>query len=137
MAVGNRIVVTGEPKGSMREGVVAAGQTIYPGCIVQADYTQAELGGNPVVKLYDRAADGDRPSGPYFVVREDEYQGRGPLVPYTAGSIIFLYVPLPGDQLNLLISDVAGTADIVKNTRLMVDDGTGELIAVTGAPQSE
>lgn len=137
MARGNRILLTVENKGSRKEGIANAGETIYPGTIVQIDPTQDEQGGRFVVKLYDRGADGDQPLGAFWVVLEDELQGKGPTDAYTAGTRIQIYSPLPGDELNLLISDVSGSANITKGTILMVDDGTGELIATTGSPETE
>ena len=57
---------------------------------------------------------------------------------YAAGDRAFGYIPLPGDELNLLLGDVSGTADDhTKGEILIIDDGTGEFIATTGSPEEE
>lgn len=140
MARGNSIIVTANPRGLMEEGYVAAGETFYPGMIVQQDPTVALKSGRHTYKLYNRDADGNMPAGAYWVVTErlGALQGRSMSDSYAAGERCSLYAPYPGDELNLLISNLSGTGDDhTAGEILMVDDGTGELIATTGSPESE
>ena len=139
---GHTIVVnTGRgPSGNFREGIVASGQTFYPGMIVQRDPTVDLVGGAPTYKIYDRAADGDRPAGALWVVTEilRVEQGYAITDSIAAGERVMCYSPRPGDELNLLYKNVSGTADDVAAGNVMiVDDGTGKLIVTTGTPQSE
>lgn len=138
MAKGNCIVVQSDPKGLFMEGFIAAGETPKPGTILQRDASVALIGGRHTYKIYDRAADGDQPQGPFFLLRENYLLGKAATVAYAAGDRCFLYVPLPGDEVNLLLLNIAGTADDhALGEILMVDDGTGKLIATTGSPETE
>lgn len=140
MARGKCIIVTApdHPKGVMMEGYIATGQTPKPGTIMQKDVSVALRGGRHTYTAYNRDADGDRPAGAFWVLLEDRFNAyRDETSAYAAGDRCFLYCPLPGEELNLLLQNVAGTATIAAGTKLMVDDGTGTLIATTGAPETE
>lgn len=138
MARGNRIIVSADPKGTFMEGIVAAGETPLPGMILQRDPTVALQGGRQTFKIYDRGADGDQPLGAFWVVTEDRLQGKTTADAYAAGSRIFVYSPIAGEELNLLLLNITGTGDDhTAGEILMVDDGTGKLIATTGTPETE
>ncbi len=141
MARGNCIIVNQiEQPGKHEEGFVATGETHYPGMIVQRDASVALKGGRHTYKLYDRAADGDQPQGAFWVVTEKLLTFKGQTVTdsYAAGDRCSLYSPANGDELNLLLLNIAGTADDhALGEILMVDDGTGKLIATTGSPETE
>lgn len=142
MARGNTILVgfdtvVGEGKGLM-EGIIGAGITPKPGTIMQKDISEALQGGRHVYELYNADADGGRPKGPWYVLLEDWPSGKAYDVAYAAGARCFLYTPLPGDELNLLVANIAGTADDhTKGEMLIVDDTTGLMIATTGSPETE
>ena len=142
---GSRIIVTADPKGQFEEGFVNAGETFYPGICVQRDATQALQGGRFVYKLYAPGTDGEHPKGSYWIVT-DHMAGIGGYAitsatsfgSYIAGDRVQVYSPRPGEELNLLIANLAGTADDhTKGEQLMVDTGTGKFIATTGTPESE
>lgn len=143
MARGQCILVNGTDtySGKFSEGFIASGETFYPGMIVQKDPTVALKGGRHTYKIYNRDADGDQPAGAFWVVLEDAYQGKTMEDAYAAstGQIrVFVYCPLPGDELNLLIANLTGTGDDHSAGEiLIVDDGTGKLIATTGSPETE
>ncbi len=140
MARGNCIIVTGNPRGKFEEGYVKATQTFYPGMIVQRDATIALKSGVHTYKYYDRAADGDQPIGAFWVVTEDLNAkiGKPMTEAYAAGERCSLYSPFAGEELNLLLGDVSGTGDDhALDEILMVDDGTGKLVATTGSPETE
>lgn len=138
MARGTKIIVTAEPGGLFMEGYIAAAQTPKPGTILQRDATVALKGGRATYKIYDRAADGDHPIGAFQILLEDRLQGRTTSDAYAAGERCFLYSPRAGEEFNMLLGDVAGTADDhTAGEILMVDDGTGKLVATTGSPESE
>lgn len=143
MAKGNEIIVTAEPKGRFTEGIINTGETPKPGTIMQKDPTQSTVGGRFVYKAYNRDADGDQPAGAFWVLLPDQLQGKLATDAYAAGDRCFLYAPQAGDELNLLLMDVTAgtgtgaTADHAAGEILIVDDGTGKLIATTGSPETE
>lgn len=138
MARGNTIIVSADPQGKFTEGYIAAGETPKPGTIMQIDPTVALKSGRHTYKIYNRDADGDRPAGAFWVLREDYLQGKLVTEAYAAGERCFLYCPLPGEELNLLYANISGTADDhVAGEIGMVDDGTGKIIVTTGSPETE
>lgn len=138
MARGKNIIVNSEAKGRFIEGALATGFTPKPGTILQIKGSSGiDSNGRFTFQLYDRAADGDRPAGPLCVLLDNWLEGRDELTAYGDSKAVRCYIPMPGDEFNLLMADVAGTADDHPVGELMmVDDGTGKLIASTGSPQS-
>jgi hypothetical protein len=138
MARGNEIVVNADPLGRFMEGYIGAGLTPKPGTIMQLQPATALQGGRHTFELYNADADGGNPKGPWYVLLPDHLQGKGPTDAYAAGDRAFFYTPLPGDELNLLVANLAGTADDhAVGEILIVDDGTGLLIVTTGSPETE
>lgn len=139
MARGNSIIVSANPRGVFMEGTLGVGiTTARPGVAMQVQAATSLVGGRHTFELYNVAADGSRPGGPIFILRENPYLGGKISDPYVAGERIFLYTPVEGEELNLMLGDVAGTGDDhVKGEVLMIDDGTGEFVATTGTPETE
>jgi len=140
MAKGNCIVVSANPRGVFMEGYVASGQTPYPGTIMQIDPTVDLINGRNTFKIYDRDADGDRPKGAIYVLRENYLLGKDKDTPYAPGDLCFLYAPLQGEELNVLVKNLSGTGtadDYVKGELMTIDDGTGMLIRTVGSPETE
>lgn len=143
MARGTEIIVSADPRGHFVEGVIAAGEAPKPGQIVQIQPATDLVGGRHTWEIYNADADGGRPKGPFIVLLPDRLQGRTETAAYAAGERAFGYVPLPGDELNLLLADVTAgtgtgaTADHTKGEMLIVDDTTGKMIATTGSPETE
>jgi len=140
MARGSRTVVT-EPAGGIKtEGYVKTGQTFYPGMGVIKDASVDLIGGRHTYKIYDESADGDHPTGGIFIVTEEmnALTGGAPTASYAAGTKVSLYSPRMGEELNLLIKNLSGTADDhTKGEKLILDTGTGMFIATTGSPETE
>jgi Zn-dependent M28 family amino/carboxypeptidase len=138
MSRGNLIIVSSEPRGKFDEGYIATGQTPKPGVVMQVDYTVALKGGRFTWTPYNRDADGNHPAGPLAVLLNDYLRGIPVSTAYAAGDRCFLYIPGAGDELNMLLGDVAGTADDhTIGELLIVNDGDGKLVATTGSPESE
>lgn len=138
MARGNCIIVSSNPRGVFMEGYIAAGQTPMPGTIMQIQAATALRGGRHTFEIYNADADGGRPKGPFYLLREDPYQGKRITDAYAAGDRCFLYTPLPGEEFNLLLLDITGTGDDhAVGEMLIVDDTTGKFIATTGTPETE
>lgn len=140
MANGNSIIVSSFPQGNFREFKKKTGETIYPGMIVQEDISVALVGGRNTAKIYSRSADGEQPAGAFWVVTErlQAMCGATMTTAIPEGDSMLCYSPLPGDELNLVIANLAGTGDDhTKGEILMVDTGTGKMIATTGTPETE
>ena len=136
MAQGNEIVLSGEPRGRFYEGIIASGETPKPGTVMQIQAAVEPIGGRLTWEMFDAGADGDQRL--IAVLLPDQLQGKMATDAYAAGDRCFLYIPLPGDELNMLVSNISGTSDsFAIGDLLMVNDGDGELIATTGSPESE
>lgn len=131
MAKGNRIVIEPDARGRYMEGIIGAGLTPKPGTIMQIQAATAEVGGRFTWEIYSpTGTDAAPPAGPFIVLREDIFQSKTTADAYAAGDHCFGYVPLPGDELNLLVKNLSGTADDhAKGESLMVDDASGLMIA--------
>lgn len=133
MALGNKILLTPEPRGRFIEYVISG--TPKPGTVMQVKAaTERDVGNRLTAEVYNKSGSGA--PGLIGVLLEDIQQGKTVLDAYTTGKRGLIYFPLPGDELNMLIGDVAGTSgtsDFAIGDRLFVQDGTGLLIdALTG-----
>lgn len=140
MARGNRTIVTADPKGQFEEFIVPASVTLYAGMAVTKDPSVALQGGKFTCKIYDADIDGGRPKGAVFIVTEEllALWGKHWDTGYTAGGRCSAYSPRAGEELNLLLADVAGTADDhAVGEILIIKDTTGKFIATTGSPEQE
>ena len=140
MARGSRVVITSPPMGTFREFIVKTGQTFYPGMVVEIDAAVTLVSGRHTARIFGQGADGEQPSGAHWVVTEMLQGMTGGVMSQSiaAGERVMCYAPMPGDELNLLIANISGTADDhAKGEKLIVDTGTGKLIATTGTPERE
>lgn len=137
MARGNCIIVSSEPQGKFMEGYIATGETPKPGTILQRDPTVALKGGRHTYKIF-AGSDGENPLGPLYILLNDYLRGGDVATAYAAGDRCFLYTPVAGEEFNLLVKNIDGTGDDhALGEKLMVDGGTGMLIATTGTPENE
>ncbi len=136
MAEGNAIVLHSD-YGRKLEGYVSG--TPKPGTVMQLKAGTAAKGGRFTYEVYNRDADGDRPKGPLFILDIDYYQGKTKDDAYVDGSRCFLWVPLPGDEFNMLVAKAGtGTGDAIAiGDQFIVNNGDGLLIATTGSVESE
>jgi hypothetical protein len=136
MARGNEIIVASNPRGMFMEGYITTAEK--PGTVCQIDASVALKGGRHTFKVYQPGTDGEQPLGPYWVLLANQLSGKLATDAYAAGDRAFFYCPQPGEELNMLVLNIAGTADDhALGEKLMVDTGTGKLIATTGSPESE
>lgn len=127
MARGNEIIVTADPKGTFLEGIIDG--TPKPGTCMQVKAGVEMVGGRFTYEVFNQAADGSRSL--VAVLLPDSLQGRSATDAYETGKRGFLYCPIAGEELNMLIGDVAGTdgsSDFAIGDRLMIDDTTGKLV---------
>ena len=134
MAKGNEIIVSDQPRGVFHEGIVSG--TPKPGTVMQVKAATEPVGGAFTFEVYNPDADGNQRL--QYILLPDSLQGKLATAAYVSGDRCFLYVPAPGEDLNMLVANIAGTGDAFAiGDKLIVDDGTGKLIATTGSPESE
>lgn len=132
----NTIVVSPEPRGRWLSCILDG--ALKPGTVVQPKAATAPVNGNHTYVAYNRDADGNRPVGGIAILVEDTLQGLGIDDAYTTGSQALIYLPLPGDEFLMVLQDVSGTGDThAIGELLIIDSGTGELIATAGTPETE
>jgi hypothetical protein len=126
--------VAAEPVGKTREFIIDG--TPKPGTVMQVKAGVEPVNGVWTAEVYNAAADGNQRV--IMVLLEDWNQGIDITTAYVSGTRGMIYFPTPGELLNMLYLDVAGTADDHAIGDIMiVGDGTGKLIATTGTPESE
>lgn len=135
MARGNAIVVEANPRGKRVEGYIASGLSPKPGQIMERDPTVALRGGRATYKLYTPGTDGGKPKGALWVLEENNLLGRTTADAYAAGDHCFLYCPLPGEEVNILLLDIVGTTDDHPAGEIVIpQSGTGKFIVTAGTP---
>lgn len=143
MAQGNEILVSVQPKGVFRECIVNG--TPKPGTVMDLMYNTAPVNGcylyepagtSAAVGVQGMAADGDRL--PIAVLLPNKLVGGTNTDAYVSGDRGFLYYPLPGEELNMILENQSGTAEVFRyGAKLIVDDGTGKLLISASTPESE
>ena len=136
MSTHNVIVLSPAPNGRFVEGIISG--TPKPGTVMQLKAATEPVNGKHTWEVYNRAADGNRPQGPLAILTEDNLQGKTVDDAYVTGTLGQLYFPIPGDELQVLLLNIAGTGDAFAiGDLLIVNDGDGKMIATTGSPENE
>lgn len=132
---GLSVIVTPTPRGVQHEGYISG--TPKPGQLMQIQAGTAMDGtGRFTWEVYNQNADGDRAL--VAILLEDAFQGKMYDKAYASGDRARFYIPIAGEEFNVMKGDVAGTADdFAVGDKLMIDDGTGKVIITTGTPESE
>jgi hypothetical protein len=136
MANGNEILISNNPRGRIVEGTIDA--ALKPGTVVMIDASATGLNANGRIgyTTYDKGQDGVKVL--VAVLLEDMGQGKLATAAYAANDQCRVYYPLAGDELNMLLLDISGTADDHSfGELLMVDNQSGKLVAVAGSPEEE
>lgn len=135
MAVSNTaIILTAEPRGIFKEGIVSG--TPKPGTVMQITAATEPVGGKHTWEVYNADFTGARRI--IAVLLEDSLQGKTVTDAYVSGDQCFLYCPIPGDELNMLLHNVVGTSDAFAiGDLLRVADGTGKLVSSVGTVEAE
>jgi hypothetical protein len=129
---GNCIVVSDKPRGRFLEGIIT--DTSLPGTIMEVVPGVATQGGKFSYRASTRAAGKDRLLA---VLREDDLQGFPATQAYVANTRCFLYVPTPGEEVNVLtVVPGTGTGLVTTIGSYYECDGTGKATLETGSPQS-
>lgn len=131
---GSRIIVSADPQGKYLEGVVSG--TPKPGIMMEIKISVAMVGGRFTWQAFQPGTNGQRRL--VAILLEDDLQGKLASDAYVDGTRCKMYVPLPGEEMNILLKDIAGTGDDhAAGETVIADTGTGKFIATTGSPQSE
>lgn len=137
MAKGNSIIVSGEPRGKFLEGKISG--TSKPGTWMQIKASDGvdEATGRFTWEPYAPGTNGHRKL--VAILLPDSLQGKLATDAYVTGTRCFLYCPVPGEELNVLCDDVAGTgsaSDFTTGEELMGVTGTGLFIRASGSEES-
>ena len=133
MALGNKIVLTEWEKGIQLEGTISG--TPSPGTCMEIVAT-ALVNGRPTFRVYQPGTNGEQ--RPVIVMLPDPHNGQLTTTAYATGDHGFFYCPVAGQELNMLVKDVAGTADDhAIGDVMMIESGSGKLIVTTGSPERE
>lgn len=130
-ARGRSILITAHPQGRFLEGIVNG--TPKPGVVMSIKTPFYEGGWHE----WEPFAPTSGHRRLIAVLLEDKLQGKTVDDAYVTGTRCTLYCPIPGEELNMLIADVAGTGDThAVLEQLMVQTATGKLIAES-SPEAE
>lgn len=125
MAISKDTIVLKSKAGTQIEGDLAAAVTPKPGQAIS-------LKSDDTWEPWNGAADGEQDE--VVILQEDANLGKLPSAAYAASSRFYAWIPLPGDEMNVL---VASGETIVIGTKLIIDDSTGKFLATTGSPEME
>ena len=120
----NTIVADSNPKGKFEEGPISG--TPKPGTCMQVKAgTSLDATGHPTWEVFNQSGDGVEAL--VTVLRETLHGTIDDA--YTDGAWGFLYAPIAGEYMMMLVANLAGTGDTISvGDRFMIDDGTGLLV---------
>lgn len=118
------ILLEADPRGQFKEGIIYG--TPLPGVVVETKAAATLVGNRPTFQLFSGSS-GARQN--MQVLLEDDLQGKTYADAYVSGTRCRTYNPVPGEEFNMLVADVAGTGDdhAIGDT-MMVQTATGRLI---------
>lgn len=127
-------IILGPGRGIIEEVKISG--TPVPGTCMTVVAATEPVAGKYTYEAFNHAADGNLSE--VAVLLEDELQGKLVTDAYVTGTQGRVYFPQHGELLQMLLKNIAGTSDVFAIAdQLIIDDGTGKLIATTGSPESE
>jgi len=131
---GSVILCESNPRGKFMEGTVSG--TPSPGTLMSVVAATEPVGGRHTWEPYNRSANGEQA---LVAVLLEPFHGTSYNTAYVTGERCRLYFPLPGEELNMLVSAAGtGTGDGIAIGDLLIPvDGTGLLIATANTPEME
>jgi hypothetical protein len=125
---GQSIILAAEPRGQFLEGII--GDTSLPGTCMQIKAATAPVSGRHTWVAADTGTSGLH--NITAILLEDQFQGGLNSTAYTAGRRGRLYVPLPGEEMNVRCDQGSGTSNsIAIGDRLQLDGTNGVYVPVT------
>lgn len=137
MARGNEIIVSGFPRGTFYEGII--GDTSKPGTCMQIQAGTAAQGG--IFTWVKATPPADGASLLIAILLPDRNQGKTATDAYVSGTRCFLYSPIAGEDLNVLIGGAGPTESFAIGDRLAIAsngnvDKVGNLAPPSSIPAS-
>lgn len=131
---GSVILLASNPRGLFLEGIMYG--TPYPGTLMTVKSATEPVGTKYTWEPYNTDGNGVRN---LIAVLLEPFHGASYSTIYTSGERCRMYVPIAGEEMNVLVSAAGtGTGDsIAIGDMLIAVDGTGVLIATTGTVESE
>lgn len=127
MSTSDQIVLSAAPGGRFLEGLVATGTTPVPGIMMMLEAAVEPIGGK---HFWTPFTDADGATGLVAILLPCRHRGLDKTGAYVAEEQCYLYCPIPGDEINVLLQNQGGTADAFAiGDKLMVDSGTGKFLA--------
>jgi hypothetical protein len=125
---GNDIVVSGNPRGVFLEGTLL--DSSLPGTIMEMDPNTAFIGGEP-----GRIASAPGTAGEAVlmaVLINDNLDGLPATSGQATGTRCRLYVPISGEDCNVLVGEASGTGvSVTQGDRLMIAATGGQIVEAT------
>lgn len=130
----NVILLESNPRGHFMEGIMYG--TPYPGTLMTVKAATEPASGRLTWEPYNTSGNAARQ---LIAVLLEPFHGAAYDTIYATGERCRLYIPVPGDELNMLVSaSGTGTGDSVAIGDLLIPvDGTGVLIATADTPEIE
>lgn len=130
----NVIIHTSNPRGVTEEIIISG--TPKPGTCMTIKAAVEPIGNKFNYEVFNDSADGVQ--NEVAILLEDELTGRLVTEAWAADQTARVYFPIMGEQFQMLLKNIAGTGDAFAiGDKLIIDDGTGLLIATTGTPEME
>lgn len=122
----NVIVVSGDPKGHFIEGTLGSGVAPKPGTCLQVKDGATLVQGRPQYELWNGKPE-------VIIVRENDLMGQGVDTAYPTAGHFFGYIPMPGDEVQVRMKDISGTADnFTAGESVAIEATSGKGIAGVG-----
>ncbi len=132
MSRGSGIILSSNPKGVFLSGI--AGDTSKPGTIMQVALATERIGNNFTYIASAPGTDGYKVL--CAVMIESSKFGLSVGTAAVSGQLIEMYVPASGEDINVLVGEVAGTGNSYAiGDKLIIDAEDGLLVPFTGSPQ--
>lgn len=130
---GTQVIVSGNPQGKFLEGTIVG--TPKPGTLMQIKASIEPVNGRHSWEPYGTTSNGgDGAPRMVAVLLSDEEQGKTYDDAFVTGTRGRLYVPIPGEELNVRKADISGTGsateDLNIGERLLIVEGTGKVSPV-------
>ena len=128
------IILDANPKGIFLPMIITG--TPKPGTLMEFTPATEPVNGIYTGRVYQPGTNGKR--RPLLILVEDQENGKRVTDAYVTGTLGKVYIPHPGEWLQILLQDVSGTGDAhAIGERLIAESGSGKFIATTGSPEVE
>ncbi len=118
---GTSIIACSDPKGKFLEGIISG--TPKPGVRMQIVAATEPINGRLTWAVYVPVPGTDGgPGGAIAILTEDTLQGKTTDDAYVTATRCFMYCPAAGEEMNIRVGEVAGTANSYAIGDLLMSD---------------